>query len=540
LAFLAPLYLLAGLAVAGPILFHLIRRSPRGKQVFSSLMFLQPSPPTVTRRSRIDDWLLLLLRGVALLLIVLAFSRPFWRSPESQAANVAPGREIVLLIDTSASLRRSGVWDDVQRQLAERLADIAPADQLHLWAFSREVRPLLTGEEWLQIPAGERLARARERVLQLQPDWERTDIADALISAAEQLAAGASDSLAVREIWLISDLQEGAEWDALSGYHWPAEVVVQLFPVGTAAASGNVAVQVIDDERVQADQLRVRLTNPTGSGEQLFLLGWRNGQIEAGSSWSAIEEQRAVPVTIPAGQSLVVRAPPVPGGLEAPFLELLGDEHPFDNRAYIPRRALRERTIVWLGDETPESQELRLFLTPVFPPTSRRTVRIIDWLNEAPGSLPARTDLIICAVTPSQEQQRWLQELLAAGASVLYVARNDAQSAAVGTLLGTSAVNPVTAGSQRDYWMLGRVDFSHPLLKPFDDPRFADFTKLRCWQKYSIPLDELPEGQSCGSLKIALPLSWNGARGRAGCSGWLLRGAGVIVKWRCGRSFRRS
>ena len=49
---LSPLYLLGLLAVAAPIIFHLIRRAPKGEVPFSSLLFLTPSPPRLTRRSR--------------------------------------------------------------------------------------------------------------------------------------------------------------------------------------------------------------------------------------------------------------------------------------------------------------------------------------------------------------------------------------------------------------------------------------------------------------------------------------------------------
>src|SRR5207248_6193047 len=50
---LAPLYIAGLLAIALPVLFHLMRRTPRGRQEFSSLMFLAASPPRVTRRSQI-------------------------------------------------------------------------------------------------------------------------------------------------------------------------------------------------------------------------------------------------------------------------------------------------------------------------------------------------------------------------------------------------------------------------------------------------------------------------------------------------------
>ena len=40
MSFLAPLFLLGGLAIGLPILFHLIRRTTREKTDFSSVMFL--------------------------------------------------------------------------------------------------------------------------------------------------------------------------------------------------------------------------------------------------------------------------------------------------------------------------------------------------------------------------------------------------------------------------------------------------------------------------------------------------------------------
>src|SRR5262249_14061873 len=75
MSFLTPLYALGVLAVAAPVVFHLIRRSPRGEVPFGSLMFLSPTPPRLTRRSRLDQVVLLLLRAAALCLLALAFTR---------------------------------------------------------------------------------------------------------------------------------------------------------------------------------------------------------------------------------------------------------------------------------------------------------------------------------------------------------------------------------------------------------------------------------------------------------------------------------
>ena len=53
---LAPLYLVGLLAIGVPIILHLIRRTPQGKQMFSTLMFLTPSPPRLTKRSRLTSY----------------------------------------------------------------------------------------------------------------------------------------------------------------------------------------------------------------------------------------------------------------------------------------------------------------------------------------------------------------------------------------------------------------------------------------------------------------------------------------------------
>ena len=77
---------------------------------FGSLMFLEKSPERLTRRTRLERWLLLLLRCLAVILLALAFGRPFMKSfalpNEDSAINRA-----VILVDRSASMRRENLWD---------------------------------------------------------------------------------------------------------------------------------------------------------------------------------------------------------------------------------------------------------------------------------------------------------------------------------------------------------------------------------------------------------------------------------------------
>src|SRR5438045_9337227 len=118
MSFLTPLFLLGGLAIAGPIIFHLVRRATREKTRFSSLMFLLPSPPRISKRHRLQHILLLILRCVALALLALGFARPFLREASLDDPTAAPPKRVVVLVDTSASMRRAGAGPAARRRLA--------------------------------------------------------------------------------------------------------------------------------------------------------------------------------------------------------------------------------------------------------------------------------------------------------------------------------------------------------------------------------------------------------------------------------------
>lgn len=74
-------WFLAGVAlVAGPIIFHLIRRATKDRIRFSATQFLKESPPRLERKSRIQNPWLLALRCLVIALLALAFARPFIES----------------------------------------------------------------------------------------------------------------------------------------------------------------------------------------------------------------------------------------------------------------------------------------------------------------------------------------------------------------------------------------------------------------------------------------------------------------------------
>src|SRR5579862_8149929 len=110
MSFLTPLFLVGLGAVAVPILIHLIQRERKRVVQFPSLMFLQRIPYQSVRRRRIRHWLLLAMRLAALARVVLAFARPVIQQGALAIAPAGGAREVVILLDRSASMGYGDHW----------------------------------------------------------------------------------------------------------------------------------------------------------------------------------------------------------------------------------------------------------------------------------------------------------------------------------------------------------------------------------------------------------------------------------------------
>ena len=100
-------------------------------------MFLAPSPPRLTRRSRLDQILLLLLRLAALALLAMAFARPFLRESAILSLSDLPRRRVAILVDVSASMRRGDLLQAAVQQV-ERFGVRLPIR--HAAVFLHEMR----------------------------------------------------------------------------------------------------------------------------------------------------------------------------------------------------------------------------------------------------------------------------------------------------------------------------------------------------------------------------------------------------------------
>ncbi len=137
MAFLTPFFL-AGLgAIAIPVLIHLIQREKKRVIEFPSLMFVRRIPYQSVRRRRIRHWALLLMRAAAIALIVAAFARPFVQQSAVAAVVGGGAREIVILLDRSASMGYGDHWARAQDAARAVVRSLGAEDRATLVLFDK-------------------------------------------------------------------------------------------------------------------------------------------------------------------------------------------------------------------------------------------------------------------------------------------------------------------------------------------------------------------------------------------------------------------
>ncbi len=447
-------------------------------------MFLSPSPPRVTRRSRLDNWLLLLLRAAILGLLALAFARPFLRESAKLDDDSLPGQRIALLVDTSASMRRDDLWRQAVAKVEEAVADAAPADQVAVFTFDRDIKPLVSFEEWTRVPPGERAALTRARLQDASPSWNATNLSDALAAAADLLERreehAAAPAAQTRRVVVVSDLSSGANLNSLNAYQWPADVGLithRVKPQNQDNANLRILSTQPDMEAGQKPHWRVRVSNAADSRVDRFQLSWA-------SATGAPTAAGGVDVYVPAGSSRVVRAPVADAIQPAPRLTLTGDAQPFDNTFYIvpPRR--EEITVAFIGEDPPgDPGGLLYYLQRAYSDSPWRSVHLTQVSPAGPPLAASQRELrlvVVDAALPADHLAA-LRQYVTAGGTALFVLKDNAPAASLSALLGADDMVCEEAALE-DYAMLEEIDFSHPLFADFADPRFNDFTKIHFWK----------------------------------------------------------
>ena len=247
MSFIAPLFLLGIVAITLPFWLHRLQTKSSDRKPFSSAMLLETTEQQVHVRRKLKYLLLLALRVALLLLLAVIFAKPLWTDPNTLPAPTPEGTHLVL-IDTSASMSRSGVFVQAVAQ-ARRAIETAPDDAL-LQVLSADSTVHVENE--LTADRG----TAGAALSGLQPGAMRLDYGDA-IAAVNRLAENLPHPVTLH---FVSDFQDSGMPVRFADLVSPSVSALVPYVVG----SGNPVNLTIETIRESVGGIDV---NVSSSGE---------------------------------------------------------------------------------------------------------------------------------------------------------------------------------------------------------------------------------------------------------------------------------
>ena len=346
---LNPMLLWGGLAVASPIIIHLLNRRRFRIIRWAAMDFLLQADRQNRRRVRLEDLLLLLLRCLIMLLIALLVARLLFDPTGLGALGRALGRteHIVVLDDSPSMTARAGgqaVFESATEEIARFLRTVAetrPQDTCTLVLTSDPERPL---EQSVPLGGGN-LEGLLQRVEGLDPSDVAAQVDASILAVQEHLREhkeGSASVLIVTDLGLVDwrgKAEDEAEDSASEG---PAKLLRRL-----SEDHPGVGVQIIGMVAESRENLGVVDIRPprgaVAAGVAVpFEVFVRNfGQNDADDVELSFSVGEGVPVrrsipTVPYGESAVATIPYVfrETGPAAVRVEIESDALPADNQRH--------------------------------------------------------------------------------------------------------------------------------------------------------------------------------------------------------------
>jgi hypothetical protein len=353
MSFLNPLILFGLVAAAIPLIIHLFNlRRPR-RIDFSSLVFLRELQRSTMRRVRIRQWILLLLRTLALASLILAFARPTLRGPLAGVVGSAARTSAAIVLDNSLSMTlrdRQGEYLRQARDFGLGIVDgMGSGDELIL---ALSAGPAGAGGEPFRS-----MAAARDVISAVSPEAGSRPLGAAVAAAVDGLMQSTQVN---RELYVISDLQRSTFVDSLR-IEVPPDVRTFLVPVGSGTRS-NIAVS-----RVEVVSRIVEVGQPVRVDVEVSNYGTRAVQNYMASVYLGDDRvaQQSVDLSPGAGRSVTFTVTPQQSGWLAGRVEIEDDEFSGDNTRFFVLEVPERRRVALVVGKGQPADHIGLALSPL-------------------------------------------------------------------------------------------------------------------------------------------------------------------------------
>lgn len=477
-AFAAPLALLLGALIAGPILAHLSQRRPEQRQAFGAMLLLRRLVKRLEKRRRIRELLLLLLRVLAVLAMVLAVARPELRVPGASPEFGGKGPVVLVLDDSMSMAQTSGgrtLMARARKDALDVLGDLPPGTPVGLVTLGGRAQSL-------SAEMSTDHAQIRAAIEATDAGYGRTDLVGGLHQArallgglpgevlvfTDQAGPGVVEASQV-EIQALVD-RGGAVIPRVVQAKPPVNVVPLSATYGDGLEGGSVRVELANfgPEEVEVP---VTLELPDRSEITAFTTVPAEGRTS---------EVFTVPLTVPGGVAAVQ--------VDDPGLAL------DDRRSFHLPRVGASRVLVVDGDpgRTPFESEV-YFLERALAPWGGVSGGLVPEVVSPAGLRRLEQDthqvVFLANVEDVGPFAGTLQEFVQEGGSVVIsVGKNVSAQRYNQTLSGLLPAplrKPVDL-AQADGVRLQTPDTSLPLFEPFARGGAAGFTQMRAFRVFTL------------------------------------------------------
>lgn len=472
LAFLVPLFLLGVAGIAVPIVVHLTRRQRRNVVHFPSLMFLQKVPYQEQRRRRIQHWLLLSMRALALALLALAFARPFVDQSDTGFGGSSGPREVVVLIDQSYSMEVGDEMDRARDEARTIFDGLGPLDRASLVAFSQ-------GASVLARSTSDRL-RLRGALDTIHVSSRPTRFGPALKVA--QTIIEESD-LPTGEVFLLSDFQRTG-WTGDEGVRLPPGSRITPVPLGKDEPIDNVMVTDVSLPRqIVAGRERItptaRVVRRGGSETREVTVSLEIDGQEIQSRPVSLVPNGATAVSF---QPFTLSQPHTRGTVRVPKDALTADNaHHF---VLSPGTSLP--VLIVEGSAADADASLYLSGALGISDDGRFAVVVRRANGVRPVDLDGRDAVFVNDVLIDGASAERLRAFVTAGGGLLLALGQDGGWPASAADMLPGSVGPIQDRVQGRGGRLGYLDYAHPVFEVFAGPRSGDFTGARFYRARSF------------------------------------------------------
>ncbi|MCH7682993.1 MAG: BatA domain-containing protein [Gemmatimonadetes bacterium] len=466
---LAPLFLLGLGTLVVPVIVHLIHRHKRESIPFPSLMFIQRIPYKDVRRQQLRHKLLFAIRCLALILLALAFARPFLENAtEATAADIA-GREVVILLDRSHSMRFGDRWQRGVEQARARLDLLGPLDRATVVLFAETAE--VTGET------------AIERA---QPTAGGTRYGSALQLAGRILSESEQPE---REVVLITDFQRSG-WDRVSDVRLPGGTIVTAVDL-SEDETHNISLPFVSlRQEVLSGREWVSVTTRVVNGGERQVVGLRVALVLNG------QELQSRTVTVdPLGSTAVTFSPVLlPEGVSRGAVTAGTDALPQDNTVVFvlsPSNSLS--ALILESSDARENQSL--FLSRALEIGDRPSFRVdVRPLREFRLSdLDGRSVLVLNdAPLPGGRAGQRIREFVENGGGLLVVLgeRNGPQTWPANVVDLLPGVVGARVDLDRGPITMSTMEYGNPVFDVFSAPRSGDFSAAKFFRYRDLTVDD--------------------------------------------------